>query len=148
MAKKVTTTDEWKDTLGQKIKPGDIIAVATVSGRSPQLVIAQIERINTHNSKGELHVMRTHRGFEEKTHPDGRTYRVPILHEEPTVTVTARPIKDGRDFTRWSNRRYNAATKTWDSTGEIKPVTYSILGNIVRLLDSETLEAAAEKKVS
>lgn len=45
--------DSWEDCLGNKYQAGDVIAVATISGRSPQLVLAVVERINKVNSSGE-----------------------------------------------------------------------------------------------
>jgi hypothetical protein len=54
-SKKQGTTDRWKDSLGQEFRPGDMIAVAVINGRSPQMVVAEVERINTTNAKGEPH---------------------------------------------------------------------------------------------
>lgn len=56
MAKKITEDmiwPEWTDALGNTYRPGDIIAVAVVNGRSPQMVIARVDRINKVNSYGE-----------------------------------------------------------------------------------------------
>jgi hypothetical protein len=47
------TWDQWIDCLGNKYEVGDLVAVATISGRSPQLVLAVVERINRRNSSGE-----------------------------------------------------------------------------------------------
>lgn len=47
------TYDEWTDPCGNVYRPGDHVAVATISGRSPQLVIAKVVSINRVNSKGE-----------------------------------------------------------------------------------------------
>lgn len=47
------TWDEWTDILGNTYRPGDIVAVSTINGKSPQLVIARVERINRVNSSGE-----------------------------------------------------------------------------------------------
>jgi hypothetical protein len=44
---------EWEDKLGQTYKPGDTVAVATTSGKSPTLKIGVVRRINRLNSSGE-----------------------------------------------------------------------------------------------
>ncbi len=49
------TTDSWVDLVGRKFRPGDVVAVAVINGRSPQMVLAQVLRINTTNPKGEPH---------------------------------------------------------------------------------------------
>lgn len=43
----------WEDVLGQTFATGDTVAYASISGRSPELVIATVERINRVNPKGE-----------------------------------------------------------------------------------------------
>lgn len=43
----------WTDVLGNEYRPGDLVAIATVNGKSPQLVLAIVERINKVNSRGE-----------------------------------------------------------------------------------------------
>jgi hypothetical protein len=56
MAKKITEDmiwPEWTDELGNTYCPGDIVAIAIINGRSPQLIIARVERINRVNSYGE-----------------------------------------------------------------------------------------------
>ena len=100
------TEQTWTDAYGQTYGPGDHIAVATISGRSPQLVIAVVERINTVDSKGQPIV--TYVGWNPTT-------RQPIT--APSCTVTARPVHDGRGFHRWSDRA----------------VTYRIPGNIIKV---------------
>src|SRR5258705_13890591 len=47
------TWDSWTDELGNTYKPGDIIAIATISRKSPQMVLAIVERINRVTSSGE-----------------------------------------------------------------------------------------------
>lgn len=47
---------EWTDELGNTYRPGDIVAIAIINGRSPQMVIAKVERINKVNSRGEAHM--------------------------------------------------------------------------------------------
>lgn len=56
MAKRTTENmvwPEWTDELGHTYRPGDIVAIAIINGRSPQMVIAKVERINRVNSSGE-----------------------------------------------------------------------------------------------
>lgn len=47
------TWTEWVDERGNTYCPGDIVAIAVINGRSPQMVIARVERINKVNSSGE-----------------------------------------------------------------------------------------------
>lgn len=44
---------EWTDELGNVYRPGDIVAIAVVKGRSPEMLIARVDRINRVNSSGE-----------------------------------------------------------------------------------------------
>ncbi len=56
MTKKITEDmvwPEWTDELGNTYKPGDIVAIAIINGRSPQMIIARVDRINRVNSYGE-----------------------------------------------------------------------------------------------
>jgi hypothetical protein len=53
---------EWTDELGNTYRPGDIVAVAIVNGRSPQMVLAVVERINKVNSSGDE--IRTNKTFD------------------------------------------------------------------------------------
>lgn len=64
MGKKITedmTWTEWTDELGNTYKPGDIVAIAIINGRSPQMIIAKVDRINKVNSYGEE--IRTNKSF-------------------------------------------------------------------------------------
>jgi len=139
------TWDEWTDPLDQVYRPGDYVAIATISGKSPQLVIGKVTKINRVDSKGHLIVSRTTRhvdcdkdepGARERTKYDytlkksislGQWYR--IEHEFiPSCTVTAYPVLDGRGFGRY---------------GKVKPTTYRLWGNIVKV-DGSGLERALE----
>lgn len=56
VAKKITEDmvwPEWVDELGNTYRPGDIVAIAIINGRSPQMIIAKVDRINKVNSYGE-----------------------------------------------------------------------------------------------
>lgn len=145
--------DEWTDVLGNTYKPGDIVAVATISSKSPQLVIARVERINRLNGSGEE--ITTRKWFDHET-PIQRerecyylkqspyySYRGQAVHEcKPactmyvetgeyrtvlSCTVKAKPLVDARGFSRWST----------DADGNNKSVTYSIPENIIKVADYE-----------
>ena len=103
------TWDHWTDKLGNIIYPGDIVAVSTINGRSPQMVIAQVERINRLNSRGE----EITEGIREK----GKWTTV------PSCSITARPILDARGFWRWSTKKDQQA----------RAVTYQIPANIIKI---------------
>lgn len=192
MAKKSAkqgTTDRWKDSLGQEFRPGDMVAVAVVNGRSPQMVVAEVERINTTNAKGEPHtktawtgemkprevVRRTYVGPDPGPQPqpawgrraeyrekwqewhakkaeleaDPANWRIDevktawdeVTETVPTVTVTAKPILDGRGFYRTGTRRsaFDKEPPEVDLSG-VKSVTYMFVGNIIRLPDHLTKE--------
>lgn len=56
MAKAITEDmiwPEWTDELGNTYRPGDIVAIAIINGRSPQMLVARVDRINRVNSYGE-----------------------------------------------------------------------------------------------
>lgn len=110
----------WTDVLGNLIYPGDYVAISTINGRSPQLVIAQVERINRVNSRGE-----------EIT---SAVREMGKWKNAPSCSITARPIIDARDFTRWGNY-FNPNTKT-------RAVTYQIPANIIRIELPKIEEAA------
>jgi hypothetical protein len=113
------TYDEWTDALGQTYRPGDTVAIATISGRSPQLVIAKVERINAVNSKGE---QITTVEFDRTTKPWTRT-------TVPSCTVRCKPLVDARDFYRSGKGFFGGQEK------EIRSVTYQIPENIIKVED-------------
>ncbi len=102
----------WTDCLGNIIYSGDYIAVATINGRSPQLVIAQVERINRLNSRGEE--------ITEGVRENGKWVTV------PSCSITARPFKDARDFKRWADKP--------------RAVTYQIPANCIKIGNPEEVE--------
>lgn len=112
---------QWKDALGNTFRVGDTLAVATISGKSPQMVICRVERINRRNSRGEPHMDR--KWFEHpqpiwKTRHNGTAYEERGEYREiPSCTVTATPLVDGRKFGRYSDRK----------------VTYTLPGNWVKV---------------
>lgn len=148
------TWPEWEDCRGNFYQPGDIVAIAIINGRSPQMILARVERINRVNSSGELI-------WTNKTFP----LEVPIRHERecsirkgqargeryyemyyndhvckpsctewvetteirkvPSCTVKATPILDARGFGR-----------AIDHDGKAKANTYSIPENII-LIESD-----------
>lgn len=114
---KQETVNEWYDSIGQKIHPGDYIAVATINGRSPQLVYAQIKQINKTNKDGKPYYFGFHGPAQAL---DPQYYN--LDNYTPTVVVSAVPIYSGRDFYRSDNPR---------------AVSYSIVGNITKLSDEQ-----------
>jgi hypothetical protein len=115
---------EWTDHLGQTYRPGDYVAVATINGKSPQLVIALVERINRVNSKGDEIVERT---YIEGSYPS--QYKT-----TPSCTVKAKPVIEGRGFFRWSGRTYDPITKqSGFDLDKVRAVTYQFPGNIIKV---------------
>lgn len=153
--KLAATTDSWEDSLGQKISPGDFIAVATISGRSPQMVIAQLERINTHNNEGKPFGAHSKAypasAYEEsdfetrtRTRPDGTIQTLP--GKVRTVTLTCTPLFDGRGFHRsrgkWS---FVGGKYVHDGSDKVRPATYRVVGNVVKM-DMDQVVAMLEKQ--
>ena len=184
---KQQTTDKWTDSLGQEFGPGDLISVAVINGRSPQMVIARVERINTTDPKGEPHVRRRRTGrkvpqeyarreyagppFKEtgfrgnyaearaaRDHNDKltrdpanwrtwtETRQVDEWEETQNVTVTAVPILDGRGFRRSNPQRvWTGSEYVTDPTKpKARTVTYTLMGNIIRLPEHVTEERVEE----
>lgn len=101
----------WWDTLGRQFTVGDRVAVAVINGRSPQLVVVRVDRINRVDSKG--------RDITETVmSPD---YSVRTTY--PSCTVRATPLLDGRGFRRWGTT----------ASGEHNPVTYQFPGNMLKV---------------
>ena len=101
----------WTDVAGNLIYPGDVVAVATINGRSPQLVIAQVERINRLNSRGEE--------ITESIREMGKWKSV------PSCSITAKPILDARGFVRWGTK--------WSKDQKVRSVTYQIPRNVLKV---------------
>lgn len=150
-----TTWDEWVDATGQTYRPGDFVAVATINGKSPQMVFGQVVKINRINSKKEL-ILESEWHYEDcepgdkgaqeiveykrvEKGPNGypqhvsvRTgkYRKQVTEYTSSCTVTVQPLINGRGFSRWSG------TKP-------KVVTYQLWGNIVKI-DGTAMKAKME----
>lgn len=139
---KQETWDEWEDCMGNSFRPGDLVAIATVSGRSPQLVVAEVIRINKTDAKGTPIVTRQFIKHDEpimktrtqKTYDYGtRGYKEEIVSyleegeykQVPSATLTARPIESR--FTRYGQ----------SADGTNKPSTYTITANWVKIADGE-----------
>lgn len=105
----------WWDTLGRQFTVGDRVAVAVINGRSPQLVVVRVDRINRVNSKGKDIT-------ESVLSPD---YSVHTTY--PSCTVRATPLLDGRGFHRWGVT----------ASGEHNPVTYQFPGNMLKVVDTD-----------
>lgn len=119
------TWPEWRDMLGRIYRPGDIVAIATVSGKSPQLVLGQVERINRINSKGE-EITESYLywppGVPEVNDRGWPNYKESQRRTRPSCTVTVTPVADARKF-------YRSRTPE----GAAKKVTYQFPQNIVRV---------------
>ena len=136
------TRNSWTDTVGQVYQVGDYIAVASTHGRSAQLVIARVESINTHRADGTA--ITEYVGWDRET-------RETIT--KPSVTVTAKPVLDGRGFHR-STTRWIPPEKRTDPDVAFEPipggprsVTYTIPGNILKLNES-AVNCLTEKLMS
>lgn len=91
--KNMYTTDHWVDALGQKYGPGDCIAYASISGRSPQLVVGEVLSIHTHDTEGRRY---TQYGYNPMTDERG---------QHDSVSVKVQPLLDARDFYRSDKAR-------------------------------------------
>lgn len=91
MATKKITEDmvwpEWTDELGNTYRPGDIVAIAIINGRSPQLLIARVEHINRVNSYGEPIMVNKSFKLDE-----------PIRHERECYVLKGRKANTGRGY--------------------------------------------------
>jgi len=112
---------EWTDVLGNTYRPGDIVCVAVINGKSPQQVIGEVIQINKSRKVDQYIDGRYQRGVLEpivSTHAeigeDGRYVRTTV----PSCTVRIKPLIDARGFRR---------------LGEAKAVTYQIPANILKL---------------
>lgn len=143
------TWDMWEDCRGCFYQAGDIVAIAIINGKSPQMILARVERINRVNSSGEL--IWTNKTFTldepirherecsvRKGQARGERYyemyylghvcqpsctewiQTTEVRKVPSCTVKATPILDARGFGR--------AT---DHDGKAKANTYSIPENII-----------------
>lgn len=113
------TWDEWTDPLGNTYRPGDLVAVAAIDGRSPVLRFGRVQRINRINSKGQL--------IEDVSWMmvDRNGERARVETREPSCTVTILEEFNGRGFRRW---------------GKAKANTYRHPGNVVKV-DAAEFEA-------
>lgn len=97
------TADEWTDSVGQVFKPGDLVAIATVNGKSPQMVIARVEKINLTNAKGERLVQSVPTGSKvTRTRPE---YIGPEMPKQPghdTWSIGWRTERDERMREYWA----------------------------------------------
>lgn len=97
--------DEWQDSIGQTFRPGDLVAVATVNGRSPQMVIAEVKTINLTNAKGERYTKSVPSGEKEERRRENRRYIGPPLPEEPRRIGFYSPASRGAVDAYWAERR-------------------------------------------
>lgn len=169
MAGKRPTAPEWTDTLGQVFRPGDLIAVATVNDKSPQMVIARVERINLTNAKGERLVRSIPTGRKEtrtrpeyigprtltRLHPRDPGWREQVeeqnrLRNDPAnwreVQYEVDEYHEVQAATvtaipvKDGRGFYRTGSRSRDEGKKPKAVTYSLTGNIVKLPDHVTEE--------
>lgn len=129
------TWPAWVDPLGNEYGAGDMVAIAIINDRSPQMVFAQVVDIRKRDGKGELittwhwegGVIDTpgHRFFGEWSEYCTRV-------EDPYCKVRAIPLADSREFYRTKGER---------------TVTYSIPENIIKLpITRDQFVSDAERK--
>lgn len=75
----------YVDVLDQTIKAGDYVAYASISGRSPQMVIARVVQINRVNSSGEA-------------------IKGDYGNNKVSCTIKLQPFLDARGFGRYTDR--------------------------------------------
>lgn len=112
------TWDEWTDSLGQVFRPGDLISIATISGRSPQLVIAQVIKINRVDSSGSP--IQTHHTRYGKNSDGSRNYKDRKDYTRDSCSVKAQPL-----FRGWGGFIDNPESE--------RAVTYKILHSILKV---------------
>lgn len=99
--------DEWTDMVGSTYGPGDIVAVATISGRSPQMIVGEVVRILAMDPEGKPYEDR-------EWDADSGSYR-----RKPSVKVTVQKMAG-----RFGVRRY---------TGSRDTSTYQFRNNIIKV---------------
>ena len=115
------TWPSWTDALGQTYEPGDFIAYASISGRSPQLVFAKVLSIPRKDSQGEeIRAFDHYEDHPVDTYANGRPVQVRVT--SPSCKVKVLPLLDARGFYRGGSR-----------TGDVKAVTLSIPQNIIKV---------------
>lgn len=113
------TADSWTDVAGRSYSPGDLVAISIINGRSPQTVIARVERIFLDDSKGKPYQET------EYDHVSGE------WKGWPSCSVQATPLLDVRGFRRYSEKK----------------VSYSIPDNILKLdVTEDQLQRASEHR--
>lgn len=109
----------YVDILDQTIKAGDHVAYASISGKSPQLVIAQVVRINRVDSKGEPITS----GYGNRA--------------EPACTLRIQPLIDARGFHR-GGQKWNRALNQYEQVDKPREVTIQIPNNVIKISWSPT----------
>lgn len=116
-----------EDPLGHRYGPGSVVAIAIVNNKSPQMVLARVERINLNDSKGRPHV-----AYWLPPLAPGQVdrYDQRPRSSAPGFTVAATPLLDSRGFYRGPDER---------------SVTYLLTENILAQphLDVQAVLAAA-----
>lgn len=105
---------EWVDELGNTYRPGDIVAIAIINGRSPQMIIARVDRINRVNSYGE-----------EITANKTFLLDEPIRHNRECYYVKQKARSsyyDRYSYDRYETHVCNPSCTEWIQTTEVKKV--------------------------
>lgn len=119
MTKKITEDmiwPEWTDELGNTYRPGDIVAIAIINGRSPQMVIAKVDRINRVNSYGEA--IMTNKSF---------VLDQPIRHERECFVLKRKNESNTRYYSMYyaesdSTHICDPSCTEWYQTEEVRNV--------------------------
>lgn len=109
----------YVDVLDQTIRPGDYVAYASISGKSPQMVIAQVIQINRLNSSGEP------------------IYENSYNKQGAGCTIKLQPLIDARGFWR-SGQKHDYTTGTVEQVEKARAVTIQIPANVIKISWSPT----------
>lgn len=113
------------DMLGNEYGVGDFVCYATISGKSPVLKFARVEKI----------------AAEQRTR--GRYSRDTDKWESEEYTyhkVGVREISNGRGFRRWDSMTWNAETSSYDIDLSKVRVTYPMTENIIKVAPAEGVD--------
>lgn len=111
----------WTDILGHEYTVGDTVAVAGLAGKSAQLVIGEVARINRINSKGEEIFERVY------DTSDGSYEQGAEMVDRSSCTVTVKPS-------------VHTKRRPWGNASKMH--TYQHWRNVVKIMVDPALEAA------
>jgi hypothetical protein len=130
-------TDELAvtDMLGNAYRVGDHVVYGTISGKSPVLKYAVVEKIVEEERERVT-------GYEPYTSPNGYQGHRPTYEKYTYYKVGVREIKNGRNFTRWDTRgAWDPETRTY-GPGKPARITYPMTENIVKAIPNTEREKA------